>query len=134
MAPVYASSQNFSDHVEGWTTTDAAALDRLLERAERDIDAYVGPVSVEANGRKFGSPATTNEKGLSDAQRTALMLATVAQAYARYRRGEDSMYDAEYDSVSGPDFNVSGRRSRLSPQAKQELAGTGLVVRSARVA
>lgn len=131
---VYATRTDFEREIEGWTTDDPDALDRLLMRAEADIDAFVGPVSVESNGRKFGAPNGANEKGLFEAQRVALMRATVAQAYWRYRAGEEFFYDSSFESVNGPDFATTGKRSRISPQARAELAGTGLVIRSARVA
>jgi hypothetical protein len=34
----YATQADFELYVEGWVTTDAAALERLLLRAERDVD------------------------------------------------------------------------------------------------
>lgn len=136
MAPVYATKEEFAadPRLSGWTTTDTAALDKALEAAERDIDAYCGPWTVEVNSRKFGAPAAANEKGLSTAQKQVLRDATIMQAYYRIVQGPDFFVRDQHQSVNGPDFSTSGKLSKLSPAAKQDLAGSGLVIRSASFA
>jgi hypothetical protein len=91
MATYYASASS------DWTlyigpVTDAAAVGKLIERAEDDIDAVLGAYTIEANGRKLGSPKSTNEKQLSTAQKAALAKATCLQGDYRARLfpgGED---------------------------------------------
>lgn len=116
-----------------FTVTNAAELDRVLERAEQDVDDFVGPWSRDsATGRKFGDAGSTNPQGLSDSQVKDLKDAVCAQALWRINAGPDAFVDSPYDSVSGPDFSTQGRRRRTSPQARSLLQGAGLVIRSAR--
>jgi hypothetical protein len=134
----YAEQADFESYVVGWTTTtDVASLNKVIQLAERDIDFYCGPWSIESNGRKFGSPnassGATNPKALTDNQKRQLKNATCAQAYFRILNGEEWMMQTQPQSVSGPDFSSQGARAKFSPQAKLELADSGLVRRSARI-
>jgi hypothetical protein len=54
MAVYYASTTDWALFIG--PVTDSAAVTKLIERAEDDIDAYVGPYTLESNGRKFGAP------------------------------------------------------------------------------
>jgi hypothetical protein len=109
--------------------TDPAELARTLERASRDVDAYCGPTWREDDGSAFGDLAA-NPKGLAAWQLVALKNATAAQALYRIQNGEDWALGGGdlYQSTTGPDFSTTGQRPRFSPQARQELAGSGLVV------
>jgi hypothetical protein len=145
MAVYYASTTDWALFIG--PVTDAAAVAKLIERAEDDIDAYVGPYTLESNGRKFGAPKSTNEKYLTAVQKTALAKATCLQGDYRARLfpgGEDGIDGANgagvFSSVSGPDFSYtyagngsggSARPARVSPRAKPLLASAGLLVRSA---
>lgn len=136
MALVYATVDDFEadPRLSGWTTTDEPALTKALEAAERDIDSYLGPWPVQSNGRKMGAPAGANEAGLSATQKMALRDATIAQAYYRIQRGPEFFFADQHESVSGPDFSTSGKLSNVSPAAKRDLAGSGLVIRTAQLA
>lgn len=131
----YIDEAFFTSWAAPFTVTDSAELARVMERASRDVDAYCGPIVREDDGSAFGS-LTANPKSLLAWQITALKNATAAQTLYRIQNGEDWALGGgdQYQSVSGPDFNTTGRRARFSPQARQELAVAGLVIRGARVA
>jgi len=116
----YAVVADFEGLIAGWVTTDAAALEALLKRAERDIDSYLGiPVTI-AGGPRI-EPLL-----LSAGQREALKRATCWQAHYRFLQGEEFFVRDQHESVTGPDFGTRGTLSRISPAAEAELAGTGL--------
>jgi hypothetical protein len=134
MASVYITEDEFTAWAAPFTVTDSTELARTLERASRDVDAYCGPVWREDDGSAFGDLAA-NPKGLAAWQLVALKNATAAQALYRIQNGEDwALGGGDLSAtVTGPDFTTQAR-PRFSPQARQELQGSGLVVRSARVA
>jgi len=113
-----------------------AQLDRLLVRAERDVDRQLGFYIIDAaTGLKFSPAALTV---FPMAQRDALRRATCAQAEFRLAQGEDveGMMIGADDGVAavGP---VSFSRfpvPRIGPKVAEELAGSGLVVWSGTVA
>lgn len=123
----YATQADFEAYVEGWTTSDPAALERLLERAERDVDSAVGRWDRQDNGLKFGTPATDNEQGLTDLQKDALARATCAQAEYRLAMGEAFFVEAQPENVSGPDYSQTGALPRIGPKVYDELEGTDLM-------
>jgi hypothetical protein len=140
--PAYATEANMLATIEGWTTDNLAALNRLLERASREVDRMVGPWTVETNGLKFGDLATgSNPKGLEQVQRDALARATCHQAYHMLTLDELDAVDPRASSVSGPDFSVSYREGAVaavpseapspSPKARDELRGFGLIIGTA---
>jgi hypothetical protein len=131
----YIDQAFFEGWAAPWTTTNPAELDRILERATRDIEAFCGPWERRDDGTLFGDLAT-NPAALRPAQIIALQNAVAAQAMYRIQNGEDWALGGGdlYQSTSGPDFTAAGRRPRVNPQAKQELAGSGLVIRGARLA
>lgn len=45
----YANQADFEGYVEGWVTSDPAALERLLERAEKDIDRILTRTEYPTN-------------------------------------------------------------------------------------
>lgn len=134
MAASYIDSAYFTDWAAPFTITDPAELARVLERASRDIDRYCGPWEQQADGSLFGD-LSVNPRGLGPAQINSLRRATAAQAYYRLRNGEDWALGGGdlYDSTTGPDFTATGRRPRVSPLARDELTGSGLLVRSGRI-
>lgn len=103
-APTYAVRADFEAYVEGWTTTDNAALDRLLARAERDIDAILGPIPI--------SPLSTTGLKLDPTilktwEKEALARAVCAQAYYRYLTTDASIAAGRVTAKErGPDFEV----------------------------
>jgi hypothetical protein len=129
----YVSTAEFVAYAAPFTVTDPDELARTLERASRDVDAYCGPTWREDDGSAFGD-LVVNPKGLAAWQLVALKNATAAQALYRIQNGEDwALGGGDLSpTVTGPDFTTQAR-PRFSPQARQELAGSGLVVRSARL-
>lgn len=62
----------------------------------------------------------------------ALKRATCAQAEYRDQMGEDFYIRAQYQSVSGPEFQTTGALPLISPKARRELSGSGLIQYGAR--
>lgn len=125
--PYYATKADFLAYVEGATVTDDAVLNRLLVRAEEDVDAYLWNWGrLESNGRRFGHPKTTNEKALTPQQVTALTRITCARAEYRQIMGEDFFRRSQYSAVSGPDFSTQGQLDRVGPKVREEIARSGL--------
>jgi hypothetical protein len=138
MPPHYVDSDYFTQtsiYSAGADISDAAELDRLLERCERDIDSFVGPWSVDlATGTRFGDLVNDdNPQALSAASIIALKDAVCCQALYRAELGEAEWLQGQFDSVSGPDFSTTGRRDRVSPQSKSLLRNAGLLIRGARL-
>lgn len=102
--PTYTTAEAFEEYVEGWTTTNPDALNRLLERAERDVDALLGPRTPRTDtGLKLDPSA------LRTFERTALSRAVCAQAEYRFRVGEDTLAGGGApagSTIKGPDFEV----------------------------
>ncbi len=129
MALQYVTRSYFTDtciYTAGFQVSSGTELDRVLERAERDIDDYAGPWSVDsATGRKLSSA------GLTADELTLVKDAVCCQALWRVQAGPDEFVQPQYDSVSGPDFSTQGKRSRISPEAKRLLSQAGVVRRGA---
>lgn len=125
----YATQTDMEAYVEGWVTDDATALERILLRAERDVDRVLGPLrSREDTGLKL-DPATD----LTEEQRRALARAVCAQVFHRITtRGEGSAGELPRAAkrIKGPDFEVeydtattliAGGLLRLSEAVAEEL-------------
>lgn len=127
MPPLYATGVDFTAYVEGWTTTDAAALDRLLERAERDVDGLFRNLPIIPSGTFAGR--RFDKTKLLVYEREALARAVCAQAEYRWTIGEEELAGGQPTKVKGPDFEVEhaagpdGARRRYSPKLRNELAG-----------
>jgi hypothetical protein len=102
--------------------TDPDAVERLLERAERDVDAVLGAWPLFASGLKI-DPAQ-----LDVVQQAALARATCAAAEFRLVLGEEALVGDEDYLPS--EVTILRRAANVSPKMLQELAGTGLVKRS----
>jgi hypothetical protein len=126
--PTYATRADCLDYTEGLTVGDTVAFDRLIERAEKDVDSVLGEYAVdEVTGRKF-APAD-----LTTAQANALRDATCAQVEYRVEMGERFFTRAQYSETSGPDFTKKGKLPYYAPKLVMELRGSGLVApRTAR--
>lgn len=104
MSATYATQADFEAYVEGWTTTDPDALERMLERAERDIDAILGPIPV--------SPLSTTGLKLDPSilkawEAQALARAVCAQALYRHLTTDASIAAGRVTAKEkGPDFEV----------------------------
>jgi hypothetical protein len=119
----YATQADLEAYVEGWVTDDVDATERLLERAERDVDSIL--VSPVPGGRQTGG-LRLDPASLPDWQKTALQRATCAQAEYRFTMGEEFFIRAQHDRVQGPEFRTDGRLPYIGPKVERELAGTGL--------
>lgn len=121
----YANIANFEAYVEGWTTTDPAALERILERAERDVDRVLGPLR-----RRDDTGLKLDPLELTEPHRDALARAVSAQAYHRIKRlgeGTGGATPAK-KRVKGPDFETEYAdgppvvgNGRLAPEVADEL-------------
>jgi hypothetical protein len=119
----YASQADLEAYIEGWTTDDPDAVERLLERAERDVDSVLAspvPGGRQATGLRL------DPDGLPGWQAQALARATCAQAEYRFAMGEEFFVRAQHDRVYGPDFRTDGQLPYIGPKVERELAGTGL--------
>lgn len=107
MAPLYAARADVETYIEGWVTDDAAALDRLIERAERDVDALFPLLPIITTGTYAGrrfDPTT-----LATYERQALINCVCAQAEFRFTKGEELLAGGVprvQSRVKGPDFEV----------------------------
>lgn len=121
----YATQADYEAYVEGWQTIDVAALERLLRRAERDIDYLLGPGVPLETGLRL-DPTT-----LTAWERNALSRATCAQAEWRYTVTEPVLAGEspgpELKAIKGPDFTKeyavqgSPAPARFGPKVRQEL-------------
>lgn len=122
---VYATQADFLAYSEGSTITDAAKFERILARAERDVDSILPPREVvAATGLKY-DPLTQ----LAAYQRTALSRAACAQAEYRIKMGEEFFREHQLPQVSGPDFSHSGTLPYIGPKVSRELASGNLLTR-----
>lgn len=122
--PAYATRADFEAYVEGWVTDDAAALDRLLDRASTDVDAVLGPIPRLNLGTYAGRKIDPTSLRVWEAK--ALSDATCAQALWRWQQGEEAIATARPRSqVHGPDFREfyadAGFTGRYSPALAREL-------------
>ena len=138
--PPYATQADFEAYVEGWETTDPAALERLLERATRDVDALLAPIRTIRTGTWAG--LRVDPARLEPWARDALVRAVCAQAEFRFHAGETQRVGAGNTGakrIKGPDFEIDyGERgagaARIGAKVADELRplrGT-LIATSAR--
>lgn len=121
MAPVYTDIAAFEAYVEGWETEDPDALNRLLERAERDVDNVLGPIPVrDDSGLKL------DPELLLEWEAAALSRAVCAQAEWRFRRTDATLNGAAPGAIKrikGPDFETE---YAVDSSASAAAQGTGL--------
>jgi hypothetical protein len=129
MMSTYANAEDLQSYVEDNPAVVLPAddaIDRLLERAERRVDAVLGPYAVdEDTGLKLDPEA------LSDAQAAALSRATCASAEHELIVGP-AFYVGEDDYLPG-ELTVLTRATRQAPKVLEELSGSGLIVWSGTV-
>jgi hypothetical protein len=122
--PTYADVQDYEDYVEGWETTDEDGLNRLLYRAQMDVNTLLTGPADHTTGLRV-DPATE----LTVHQANALARAVCAQAEYRNRMGESFFRENEPSSITGPDFSRSGRFGKIGDKVYAELRDGGLLVR-----
>lgn len=120
--PTYATQEDLTDYMEGAVIDDPAATDRLLERAERDVDQLLGLYTT----RDATSGLKLTVSDLEDYQAAALSRAVCAQAEYRYTMGEEFFVKGQHRSVTGPDFSVNGTLPYIGPKVWVELEGANL--------
>jgi hypothetical protein len=131
VALTYATEQDLEEYLldaEGIDVPEGEAAERLLARAEADVDLVLGPIARNATtGRKI-DPAT-----LTTIQRAALSRATCAAAEWRLAMDEDDLVVQEdgIRAVAGITFAPMPRPP--GPKVLEELADYGLVKRSGTV-
>jgi hypothetical protein len=130
MPPTYASAEQLANYIvddpEVVLPADADAVERLLERAELQVDQYVigGPLSPDAALRL--DPAD-----LTASQAAALSRSVCAQAAHRLRLGEP--FYSEPEDVATGDIRVLRPAQAVAIRAFEEAAGHGLIQRSGTV-
>src|SRR5690349_18452099 len=125
--PTYATADDLQAYVTGNpAVTLPQDIDALLERAERRVDALVGPHDRDSTGRKF----VVNE--LTTAQAAALSRATCAAAEHELLAGPSTIVGSDDFIYGTHDGNVSvlRRASRTPPKVLEELEGFGLLTYS----
>lgn len=116
MPPLYTSRAAFEAYVEGWVTDDPVALDRLLMRAERDVDALLGAWQPrEDTGLKLAPDE------LLPWEADALSRTVCAQAEHRFVTTEGALrgetQTAALRRIKGPDFEKEYATSVAAPKA-----------------
>lgn len=120
--PTYATRADCLAFIEGLTINDDAAFDRLIERAERNIDHALNTVPViETTGLKF-DPAT-----MLAVDKNKLRDATCAQVSYRLTMGEEFFVRPQYQNVKGPEFETEGQLPLVGPEAWDILTSSRLL-------
>jgi hypothetical protein len=123
----YASLADFAQYAEAPTDYSADAKQRALDAAELDVDTFLPGAVDPTSGLRLDVAA------LPVWQLERLIRAVVAQAEYRLEMGPEFFSHASNDEViQGPDFTISGRRSRFSVSAAAFLRGAGLLLGGAR--
>lgn len=104
---------------------DDEKAQRVLDRAERDVDRILGPYPVKETGLKLDPDALTVP------QAAALSRAVCAQAAHRIALGED--WFSEPDDLVTGDIRVLRAAERIAGRVYEELSGSGIVIRSGMV-
>lgn len=126
---VYATPEALTDYIasneDATLPGDPVAVQRLLARAERQVDLVVGPWPRFSSGLKF-DPAL-----LDVTQRAALSRATCAAA--EHLLVVDASFLAGAEDFAPGEVSILYRAMRDAPRVLEELAGHGLVRRSGTV-
>lgn len=122
--PTYATAADVRSYTEvaALDALDDAAINRLIEKAEGDIDIAVGAVPKNADtGLKF-DPTT-----LASGDATSLRLAACAQVEYRHVMGAEFFIRAQHESVNGPEFATNGKLPYIGPEVWKELERGGIL-------
>lgn len=121
----YATQADLEAYIDGLDVSDPAGLEKIIQRAERDIDDLFGPYTpLPATGLKL-DPSL-----LEQWERDALADAVAAQAEHRIILGEAAIAAAPgrgVTSVRGPDFartygKGGGAPKRYGPKVASEMS------------
>lgn len=115
---VYATIADFEGYVEGWVTDNPAALQRTLDRAERDVNSYLKWTRFPYTAPQFVLLAAEYQAGLRNA--------VCAQAEYRLLMGEEFFVETS-TPVSGPDYSSTRAPARFGPKARQELLDAEII-------
>lgn len=103
--------------------------EKLLDRTEALIDNALGPYAVHASGPAEGRKIAAADVNAWQYER----LQEAVVALARRLNDNPGLGGPEYESISGPDFSVSGAKGPVyGAEVAGILSSSGLVVRSAR--
>lgn len=118
----YATATDLADYLSASGVLNHFAdadTEKLLQRAERDVERAAGPGPLLASGLRF------DPVSLSSSRRTALMRATCAAAEYRLQVGEDALVGG--DEMLPSELQLVRRAGRQGPKVLEELAGFGLI-------
>lgn len=119
--PTYADKDACEAYTEGLIVTDADQFDRVIERAERNVDTLLTvPGRPDVAGPKLAD-ADLAAMGARDRER--LERATCAQTEYRVEMGEEFFARHQHARTSGPDFSVDGQLPWIGPKVLGELEG-----------
>ena len=116
--PTYATRSDCLEYTAGLVVEDNAEFDKLIERAEDDIDGLLGNLPLDPVTERKLVPAD-----LTTAQLRAIRRATCAQVEYRIEMGEAFFVRGQYDKAAGPDFSREGKLPYIGPKVKRELKG-----------
>ena len=117
--PTYATRDDCLAYTEGLTVTNTAAFDRIIGRAERQIDQLL---TVAGDPDVAGLKLSADDLAAMGARdRERLKLATCAQVEYRVAMGEEFFARHQYPSVSGPEFTLQGQLPLIGPKVASEL-------------
>ncbi len=125
----YAAASQFRTYVadtEAAANLDDAAIERLLVRAGRDVENYLGWPAPPLDVPRIDVLALTAYEA------AALARAVCAQAEFRATEGEDERI-GDTDYLPG-ELRVTRTAPRIGIKAEEELANVGLMRRSLTVA
>lgn len=99
-----------------------------------DTTMLTGTGIVATVAQLVGGGLKVDPHQLAPSDEMALKRAVCAQAEYRDQLGDAFFVVPQFKTVSGPEFNVTGRRPRIGPRVMDELASTDLIQRGARAA
>lgn len=121
MPPVYASTAEVEALIEGLVVDNLVAFERLVMRAERDVDSLLGPL-----GRYSDTGLKVNPADLEEWAADALKRAVAAQVEHLIAVGPANVAAPAAKRTKGPDFEVEhgdgGAAPRIGPLVPHELA------------
>lgn len=123
--PTYTDADACSAYIEGLTIDDPDGFDRLIAKAERDVDRALGLYfhRDETTGLKI-DPTT-----LIQADQDVLSRATCAQVEYRIEMGDAFFTRAQFQQAQGPDYATTGTLPYIGPAVVRELEQSPTLLR-----